>query len=160
MGSLKLLRKRIPYFPHSKKTKKPKIPIPIPLKWDFQYKAPITHYPTIILLSFFSLLRLLLLLFKSIQTYSLMSYYDHQQPPVGAPPPQGFPPKDSYPPPGYPVQGYPAAQGYPPPPPPPPGYAPQYSQPPPKNESTGCLEGWFFSSTLLLLSIGCLLLTT
>ncbi|XP_039020444.1 cysteine-rich and transmembrane domain-containing protein WIH1-like [Hibiscus syriacus] len=38
-----------------------------------------------------------------------MSYYSHQQPPVGAPPPQGYPPKDAYPPPapGYPVEPYP-----------------------------------------------------
>ncbi|GAY50094.1 hypothetical protein CUMW_124080 [Citrus unshiu] len=83
-----------------------------------------------------------------------MSYYNQNQPPVGAPPPQGYPPKDAYPPPGYPVQGG-YAQGYPPP-----QYAPQYAQPPPRQE-TGFLEGCLdaFGGSLLLLPFGCLLLT-
>lgn len=69
MGSLKLLRKRIPYFPHSKKTKKPKF------QFQFHWSGifDIKHQLHITTLLFFFLL-LLLLLFKSIQTYSLLLY--------------------------------------------------------------------------------------
>ncbi|KAE8730401.1 Cysteine-rich and transmembrane domain-containing protein A [Hibiscus syriacus] len=90
-----------------------------------------------------------------------MSYYNQQQPPVGAPPPQGYPPegypKDAYPPPGYPPQqGYP--QGYPPQGYPPP-YAPQYAQ---GAAASKTAEHWFngrlFGCSVLLLPAGCLLL--
>ncbi|KAL9843784.1 hypothetical protein AtNW77_Chr2g0263501 [Arabidopsis thaliana] len=100
-----------------------------------------------------------------------MSQYN--QPPVGVPPPQGYPPegypKDAYPPQGYPPQGYPQ-QGYPPQGYPqqgypqqgyPPPYAPQYPPPPQHQQqqsSPGFLEGWLSCCSVLLLSLGCLLL--
>lgn len=78
-------KKEYHFSPHSKKTKKAKIPIPISFSGILKLHYYSSFFPNL------SIFLLLLSKFKLISPPLTMSYYDHQQPPVGAPPPQGQP---------------------------------------------------------------------